>query len=78
MDTKIPNHSTLRTPADVLKYFHANGITVTGWSREHGFSRSIVNALLHRGTPGLRGQAHRAAIALGLKAAPQQGYDHEC
>ena len=78
MDTEIPTPLDLRTPEKVLKHFHAHGITVSGWCRENKFSRSIVNALLHRNAPGLRGQSHRAAIALGLKAEPPQGYDHEC
>ncbi len=66
----IPSQTTLRTPADVLREFRRNGVTVAGWCREQGFSRSVVNALLHRGAPGLRGQSHKAAIALGLKPVP--------
>jgi gp16 family phage-associated protein len=63
-------HPTLRTPSEVLDHFHATGVTVAGWCRQNGFSRSVVNALLHRNAPGLRGESHRAAIALGLKADP--------
>jgi gp16 family phage-associated protein len=71
MDTKTPAQ-TLRTPEQVLAWFRADGITVAGWCRGHGFSRSVVNSVLHRYTPGLRGEAHRAAVALGIKAAPEQ------
>lgn len=79
--TDTLSQTTLHTPADVLREFHRKGITVAGWCREQGFSRSVVNALLHRGAPGLRGQSHKAAIALGLKPAPdndlQGDADHE-
>lgn len=71
--TMPPTYPPLRTPQEVLAHFHATGVTVAGWCRDNGFSRGVVNALLHKGAPGLRGQSHRAAIALGLKAAPEKG-----
>ncbi|MDD5392861.1 MAG: hypothetical protein PHE17_07555 [Thiothrix sp.] len=71
MDTDTPRPA-LRTPEAVLTDFHWRGITVTGWCRANGFSRHVVNSVLHRYTPGLRGEAHRAAVALGIKAAPEQ------
>lgn len=67
-------HPTLRTPTEVLSHFRATGTSVAGWCRANGFSRSVVNALLHKGAPGLRGQSHKAAVALGLKAAPEEVY----
>lgn len=69
MDTEIPRPG-LRTAAQALADFHATGVTVAEWCRQNGFSRNVVNALLHRNAPGLRGESHRAAIALGLKADP--------
>ncbi len=79
--TDTPSQTTLRTPADVLREFRRNGVTIAGWCREQGFSRSVVNALLHNGAPGLRGQSHKAAIALGLKPVPDNNLqgeaDHE-
>jgi gp16 family phage-associated protein len=69
MDTEIPSPG-LRTAAQVLADFHATGTPVAKWCRQNGFSRNVVNALLHRNAPGLRGESHRAAIALGLKADP--------
>ncbi|MDD5394589.1 MAG: hypothetical protein PHE17_16360 [Thiothrix sp.] len=70
METSI-THPTLRTPEEVLAWFRAEGISIVGWCRKYGFSRNVVNSLLHGGMPGTRGQAYLAAIALGLKAAPQ-------
>jgi gp16 family phage-associated protein len=78
--TLSPHPNTLRTPDEVLAWFRTNGISIAGWCRENGFSRNVVNSLLHAGLPGLRGQAHKAAIALRLKAAPEQaqvGENHE-
>ena len=78
--TLSPHSNTLRTPEEVLAWFRTNGITIAGWCRENGFSRSVVNALLYQNLPGRRGQAHQAAIALHLKAAPEQaqvGGNHE-
>ena len=78
--TLSPHPNTLRTPDEVLAWFRTNGISIAGWCRENGFSRNVVNSLLHTRLPGLRGQAHQAAIALHLKAAPEQaqvGGNHE-
>lgn len=70
MSTVIPTTQTPRTPEQVLAWFNANGITISGWAREHGFSRNAVNAMLYGYTLGRHGQAHRVAVALGLKAVP--------
>jgi len=74
MTTSLP-YSPLRTPAQVLAWFRANGITVAGWARANGFSRSVVNSVLYQNLPGKTGQAHLAAIALGLKAPPSLNID---
>jgi gp16 family phage-associated protein len=71
MKTSI-THPTLRTPEEVLAWFRVNGINISAWCRENGFSIHVVNALLYKNQPGKWGQSHRAAVALGLKAAPQQ------
>jgi gp16 family phage-associated protein len=71
MKTSI-THPTLRTPEQVLAWFRANGIGIASWCRENGHSRNVVNALLYKNFPGKQGKSHRAAVALGLKAAPEQ------
>lgn len=43
------------------------GITITQWSADHGFSHPLVREVLAGRKKGLRGQAHNIAIALGLK-----------
>lgn len=56
------------SPDQARDNLRANGITVTEWSRKHGFDRYTVTDLLRGKRKGLWGEAHRAAVALGLKA----------
>ena len=56
-----------RTVDEVRDLFEMNGQTVAQWAKDHGFSAPVVYALLSGRTRGRRGEAHRAAIALGLK-----------
>lgn len=59
-----------KTTAACRAWFRAHGINVSAWAREHGFKRQVVVDLLHDRIKGFRGEAHRAAVALGLKADP--------
>lgn len=61
----------LRTPEQVRRWFSENGISQAEWSRKHGFSAWVVRDLLRGKRHGLRGEAHRAAIALRLKPEPK-------
>lgn len=51
-------------------WFYANGESVSDWAKARGFRREIVYAVLAGRTRGCRGEAHRVAVALGLKAPP--------
>lgn len=64
-----PSHQvlTLRTPSEARRWFIDHGISITEWARSRGFSREVVYALLAGRTRGTRGEAHHAAVALGLK-----------
>lgn len=64
----MKTNSKPKTREQVRKYLRANGITVTEWSRKHGFDRYTVTDLLRGKRKGLWGESHRAAVALGLKA----------
>lgn len=48
-------------------------MAVSEWARAHGFAPSVVFALLEGRAKGRRSEAHRAAIALGLKPAVKDG-----
>lgn len=60
------------TPQDCHAWFLAHGINVTQWCRERGLSRQVVADLLRGKRKGYRGEAHRAAVALGLKPDPAE------
>ena len=60
----------LLTPAQVRQAFIEDGVTVTEWAAKHGYSRQAVYAALNGRARGLRGEAHRVAVALGLRPAP--------
>lgn len=63
----LPN----RTREEVRDAFSAHGITVVEWARAHGFSPDSVYAVLLGRTRGVRGEAHRIAVALGLKSSAE-------
>lgn len=49
------------------KLFEMSGISVSEWSRVHGFSAILVYQVLDGQRKCRRGQSHQIAIALGLK-----------
>lgn len=53
---------------EVRANFEAQGMAVTDWAEANGFKREDVYAVLNGRTKGRRGQAHRIAVALGLKS----------
>lgn len=52
----------------VRQAFREAGISLSEWARAHGFSRMTVVDVLRGHRAGHRGEAHRVAVALGLKA----------
>lgn len=58
----------VKTPAEVRAEFVAAGVNMSAWARVNGFHRQAVVELLNGTRQGLRGETHRAAVALGLKA----------
>jgi gp16 family phage-associated protein len=55
------------TKDDVKKQFEAEGLTVADWARGNGFEPHAVRRVLQGLYIGRWGQAHRIAVALGLK-----------
>jgi gp16 family phage-associated protein len=45
----------------------AQGKTITSWAKENGFEYPVVVQVLNGTNKGKRGEAHRVAVALGLK-----------
>jgi gp16 family phage-associated protein len=57
----------LRTPEEARAWLTYQGITITQWAADHGFSHPLVREILAGKKKCLRGQSHNIAIALGLK-----------
>lgn len=53
--------------------FYARGEQISTWAQEHGFSKDLVYSVLGGRAKGHRGQAHKIAVALGLKPQPSGG-----
>ena len=60
-----------RTPDEVKAWLERHGVTIQEWANAHGFKPAVVYTLLEGRTRGTRGEAHRVAIALGMKLAPE-------
>lgn len=60
-----PNKQAL---AKVRAEMQAAGISVAEWARANGFERATVVDVLRGARLGHRGEAHRVAVALGLKS----------
>jgi len=63
----------IRTPQEARSWLQRHGVSVTEWSRVNGLDPRVVFALLSGRTRGLRGEAYRAAVTLGLRPGPGIG-----
>lgn len=59
--------SGLKTPEQAKKELKDRGISVSKWSKKHGLSAAIVLGVLNGNKKGLWGDAHKAAVLLGIK-----------
>lgn len=53
--------------ADAREDLKRRGLTVRGWAKQHGLSSKVVFEVLAGRLAGKYGQAHKAAVLLGLK-----------
>jgi gp16 family phage-associated protein len=58
----------LRTSRDVRDEFQRKGVSVAAWARANGFETNLVFEVLSGRKKGVRGQSHKIAVKLGLKA----------
>ncbi len=65
----------LRSPEDIQRWFRANGMSISGWAKERGFSPSLTHSVVMGERKCLRGQSHRIAVALGLKEKDDFEFD---
>lgn len=55
------------TTEQARENFDRNGISIAEFCRQHGLNRHMVSDLLNGRKKGRRGEAHRAAVLLGIK-----------
>ncbi len=63
MDTM---HAPL-TPEQARAKLDRVGVSIAEFSRQHNLNKNLVSDLLNGRKKGRRGEAHRAAVLLGLK-----------
>ncbi|CAQ43898.1 DNA-binding protein [Stenotrophomonas maltophilia] len=61
---------TLRTAEQARQWLIDNGLSVTAFAEANGLSRDAVNNALRSDSKCRIGKTHAAAVALGMKAAP--------
>ncbi|EPJ84281.1 hypothetical protein CFII64_14540 [Pseudomonas sp. CFII64] len=59
----------VRTPQEAREWLVAQGISVADFARDHDLDPATTYQILSGNKKGLRGMAHKAAVALGVKAA---------
>jgi gp16 family phage-associated protein len=55
------------TPEQAREALNRRGISIAEFSRTHGLNKNLVSDLLNGRIKGRRGEAHRAAVLLGIK-----------
>ncbi|MFK3649303.1 DNA-binding protein [Lysobacter enzymogenes] len=60
--------SQIRTPEQALAELKGRGETIAAFARRHALPYATVYQVLHKQKKGVYGEAHRAAVLLGLKA----------
>lgn len=55
------------TPEQARAVLDREGISIAEFCRKHGLNRNLVSDLLNGRKKGKRGEAHRAAVLLGIK-----------
>lgn len=57
-----------RTPQQVREEFVKKGVSIAKWALLNGFNPNAVSDILNGRKRGVRGEAHKIAVKLGLKA----------
>ena len=72
--TEALRRMPLKTREEVQTWFQSQGISISDWAMEHGFSAALTREVI-KGRRCIRGQSHHIAVALGMKA-PTYVSDH--
>lgn len=57
----------LRTPEEVRSEFKRKGVSIASWATANNLNVNMVFEVLSGRKKGIRGQAHKIAVMLGLK-----------
>jgi gp16 family phage-associated protein len=57
----------LLTREEILAEFATKGLSIRGWAIEHQLQPSVVHGVLKGRLSGRIGEAHKAAVKLGIK-----------
>ena len=57
----------LRSLEEIDRELDRRGVSKADWAREHGIRPGVVYEIFSRRSSCKRGEAHRAAVLLGLK-----------
>lgn len=57
----------LLTPEQARAALDREGESIAAFARKHGLNKNLVSDLLNGRKKGKRGEAHRAAVLLGIK-----------
>lgn len=57
----------LRTPDEVRAEFQRKGVSIASWAAANNLNVNMVFEVLSGRKKGIRGQAHKIAVLLGLK-----------
>lgn len=57
----------LRTPEEVRAEFKRKGVSIASWATANNLNVNMVFEVLSGRKKGIRGQAHKIAVLLGLK-----------
>lgn len=57
----------LRTPEEVRAEFQRKGVSIASWATANNLNVNMVFEVLSGRKKGIRGQAHKIAVLLGLK-----------
>lgn len=59
---------TLRTPDEAREELRRKGVSISQWAIANGFATNLVFEVLSGRKKAVRGQAHKIAVKLGIKA----------
>jgi len=67
IQVKNPPRKAVMTREQAKKWLRSEGVTFKQFAKENGINPRTLQAVLDGHNKGFRGNAHRAAVALGMK-----------